>query len=141
MTNLVSNTFQRSGEVMVKSFHGGYIQVGYFAPAHNVYLAVALIIPQITLSFVSLMITLQTKGETDAIRGWVEQLLKWLAVGCIGVILGVLLLGKDLVPFVLGVDYRPIAVDLLPLSLSLLFLVRVAQRPSSPWSTTSPRRD
>ncbi|MBM3302748.1 MAG: hypothetical protein FJY85_22720, partial [Deltaproteobacteria bacterium] len=122
-THLLISTFQRSGEVMIRSFHGDYTEVGYFSLAYNVYLAIAMIIPQITLSFVPLSTTLLTRGEIHTLKGWMDQLLKWLGAGSMWVVFGVILLGKDLVPLVLGAAYEPVAADLVPLSLGLLSLI------------------
>jgi len=120
VTNLLLSTFQRSGEVMVRFFNGDYVQVGYFGLAYNVYLLAASTIPQFTLAFAPLMTTLLVKGETETLRQWVDHLLKWLAVGGVLVMFFVLLLGKNLVPLVLGIAYQPVATNLLPLSVALL---------------------
>lgn len=120
MINLLLSAFQRSGEVLVRFFNGDYVQVGYFGLAYNVYLLAALAIPQFTLAFAPLMTTLLAKGETETLKQWIDHLLKWLAVGGVWVMFGVLLLGKDLVPLVLGAAYQPVATNLLPLSMALL---------------------
>jgi len=119
-TSLIFTSFNRSGEVLIRFFHGNYVQVGYFGVSYNVYLTVATAIPQFTLAFTPLLTTLLANGDTEAIRQWTEQLLKWLAVGGMLVVFAVLLLGEDLVPIVLGKAYRPVASNLLPLSLALL---------------------
>jgi len=121
MTSLVAAAFQRSGEVLVRSVHADYIQVAYFGLAYNVYLAAAATIPQVTMAFVPLVTTLRTRGETKALREWIEQLLKWLALGGVLILFGTILLGNDLVPLVLGGAYRKVAIHLLPLAISLLF--------------------
>jgi O-antigen/teichoic acid export membrane protein len=118
--NLLHTMFQRSGELLVRFFCGDYVQVGYFGLAYGVYITIALAIPQFTLAFAPLMTTLHTQGETESLKQWVEHLLKWLAVGGTLTVFCVLLLGNDLVPLVLGNAYQSVAINLLPLSMTLL---------------------
>jgi PST family polysaccharide transporter len=117
--NLLSAAFQCSGEVLVRLFYPDYVQVAYFGLANNVYLTIALAIPQFTIAFAPLMITLQAQGKTESVRQWIERLLNGLTVGGMFVVFGVLLLGKNLVPLVLGAAYQPVAANLFPLSLTL----------------------
>ncbi len=120
MINLVLTAFQHSGEVLVRFFYSDYIQVAYFGLAYNVYLTISSAIPQFTWAFAPLMTALLTKGETGSLKQWTEHLIKWLAVGGVWVVYGVLLLGNDLVPLILGGAYKPVTTNLLPLSLALL---------------------
>jgi O-antigen/teichoic acid export membrane protein len=117
--NLLSSAFQYSGEVLVRLFYSDYAQVGFFGLANNVYTTISPAIYQFTIAFVPLMTTLQVKGETKTIKQWLEHLINWLTVGAVFVVFGVLFLGNDLVPLVLGASYQPVATNLLPLSLSL----------------------
>ena len=119
-TNLIFVSFNRSGELLVRILHDNYVQVGYFGVSYSIYLTVATVIPQFTLAFTPLLTTLLTNGDIKAIRQWIEQLHKWLAVGVVLVVFAVLLLGEDLVPIVLGRAYQSVAKNLIPLSLSLL---------------------
>jgi O-antigen/teichoic acid export membrane protein len=122
LSHLIQAAFQHSGSVLIRFFHNDYDQVSYFGLAHGAFLTAVLAISQFTLAFAPFMMTLQIKGETELLRQWTEHLLKWLAVAGILVVFGVLLLGKDLIPLVLGAIYRPVASNLLPLSLTLFSL-------------------
>jgi len=117
--HLLSAASQCSGEVMVRLFYPDYVQVAYFGLANNVFLTIALVIPQFTIAFTPFMITLQTQGKNKILRQWIEQLINGLTVGGMFVVFGVLLLGNNLVPLVLGAAYQPVAANLLPLSLTL----------------------
>ena len=64
--NLLSAAFQSSGEVLMRLFYPDYEQVAYFGLANNVYLTIGLAIPQFTIAFAPLMITLQAQGETES---------------------------------------------------------------------------
>jgi len=117
--NLLSAAFQRSGEVLVRLFYPDYVQVGYFGLANNVYLTISLVIPQFTIAFAPFMVTLQAQGKTKILRQWIERLINGLTAGGMFAVFGVLLLGKNLVPLVLGAAYQPVATNLLPLSITL----------------------
>jgi O-antigen/teichoic acid export membrane protein len=117
--NLLASIFQHSGEVLVRLFYPDYVQVGYFGLAHNVYLTILKVIQQFTIAFAPFMITLQAQGETKALKQWIERLINWLTVGGVFVVFSVLLLGNDLVPWVLGAAYQPVTANLLPLSLTI----------------------
>jgi O-antigen/teichoic acid export membrane protein len=117
--NLLSSAFQYSGEVLVRLFYPDYVQVGYFGLANNVYSTISPAIHQFTIAFAPLMMTLQAQGETEILKQWMEHLINWLTVGVVFVVFGVLLLGNDLVPLVLGASYQPVANNLLPLSMTL----------------------
>jgi len=117
--NLLTSTFQHSGEILVRFFYPDYVQVAYFGLAYDVSQRVSAFIPQLTLAFAPFMVTLLAQGETKALKQWIEQLINWLTVGGVFVFFGVLLLGNDLVPLVLGAAYQPVATNLLPLSMVL----------------------
>ena len=65
------------------------------------------------------MITLQAQGKTEIVRQWIERLINGLTVGGMFVVFGVLFLGNNLVPLILGAAYLPVAANLFPLSLTL----------------------
>jgi O-antigen/teichoic acid export membrane protein len=122
VTDLLFTAFQYSGPSMVRAISGDYAQVAYFGAAFSVYRLIASLLPQLTLSFAPLLLSLLAAGQTQAIQDWVERLLKALALVGVLIVFGVLLLGDDLVPAVLGAAYRPVVANLLPLSLTALAL-------------------
>jgi O-antigen/teichoic acid export membrane protein len=117
--NLLASAFQRSGEVLVRFFYPDYVQVGYFGLANNVSFTISTAIRHFIIAFAPLLMTLQAKGELETIKQWLEHLINWLGVGAVFVVFGVLFLGNDLVPIVLGTAYHPVATNLLLLSLTL----------------------
>jgi O-antigen/teichoic acid export membrane protein len=119
-SNLLLVLCQRSGEALVRLFSGDYVQVAYYGLACSVYLIAAHGIWQLVLSFVPLLTVLLERKETEALKQWIERLLKWLAIGGVLAVFSVLLLGDDLVPLVLGAGYQPVAAHLFPLTLALL---------------------
>ncbi|MDI7277996.1 MAG: oligosaccharide flippase family protein [Anaerolineae bacterium] len=119
-SDLLVSAFANSGEVLVQAATGDYAQVGYFGLADNVYRVASQTISQFVLAFLPLLSALQAGGEADALRAWVERILKWLAVGGVFLVYGALFLAADLVPPLFGAAYRPAAAYLLPLALTLL---------------------
>jgi O-antigen/teichoic acid export membrane protein len=79
-----------------------------------------LLISQVGLAFAPLLVNLLSREEPASVKGWIERLLKWLAMGGVIAVWGLLLLGDNLVPLVLGRSYSPVVPNLLPLLLALL---------------------
>lgn len=119
MFNFLLSAFHHSGEVLIRFFYPDYVQVAYFGLAYLVYLTISGVIPQLTLAFTPLLVTLLAQGETKALKQWIEYLINWLTVGGVFIFFSLLLLGNDLVPWVLGDAYRPVATHLLPLFITL----------------------
>jgi O-antigen/teichoic acid export membrane protein len=117
--DLLLSAFRRSGEALVRAITLDYAQVGYFGLAYNVYLTAGLAIPRLALAFAPLLVTLLAEGQIQSLRAWVERLVKWLAIGAVLVLFGVLLVGSDVVPLALGDDYGAVTANLIPLALSL----------------------
>lgn len=112
--------FQRSGEPLVRLFHGDYAQVGYFGLAYKGYLTAEAIIPQLTLSFVPFLVTVNGQQGPGGVARWAERLVRWLGIAGMLGIGGVCLLAGDVVPAVLGAAYAPVALLLVPLAWSLI---------------------
>jgi O-antigen/teichoic acid export membrane protein len=120
--DLVLAAFERSGGALVRATCRDYAQVGFFGVAYSAYLTAAVAIPQIALAFASFLTMLRLEGDRAAVCLWIERLLKWLALGSVVVVLAAVLLGRDLVPLVLGSAYRPVASNLFPLAVGLVAL-------------------
>lgn len=111
-----------SGEPIVRIVSGDYAEVGYFAIAHVMYLAGVAAVSQASLLFVPLLSDLLARGDTAGGTRFVERLLTWLmAAGVVGVF-ACFLLGDGVVTLLLGPGYGPVAANLLPLSVALLFV-------------------
>lgn len=120
ISHLMIAASNHSGAALVRFFHGEYVQVSYFSLAFSGFLTAAVAIPHLTLAFASFMTTLRGKGRMEEFREWTEHLIKWLTAAGVSVCFGVLLLGNDLIPLILGSTYRAVSTNLLPLSLALL---------------------
>jgi O-antigen/teichoic acid export membrane protein len=134
--DLLIATNQRSGQALVAAVTGDYVQVGYFGAAHNIFITVALILPQLALAFLPLLSSLSAQGRLNDLKEWIERLLKWLAVLGMLVVFAVLLLGDDLIPLVLGEAFRPMVFNLLILTLALPLwaLITVARVLAMVWN-------
>jgi O-antigen/teichoic acid export membrane protein len=120
--NLLLALAQRSGETVVRLATANYVQVGYYGAAYSIYLTGGHALWQAALSFGPLLMTLLATGHADQVNAWLERLLKWMFVAASLASLATLLVADDLVPLVLGTDYRPVADCLWPLSLALFAL-------------------
>lgn len=122
-SNLLLSAFQRSGETFVRIITHDYVQVGYFGLAYNIYLAAGITLPEFSLAFAPWFTIHKLEGKASLIRLWTERLLKWMTIGSIIVVFATLLLSKNIVPVILGNEYKAVADYLVPLSLSLLPVV------------------
>jgi len=122
ISQLISTALYYSGGVLTRAVNPDYTQVSYFELAHKVFTTASFAYPQFSLSFAPLMTILLKKGNTENLRQWVEQLLKWLAVAGVGAMFCFLFLGGDMVRLILGKAYQPVATNLLPLSFVFLFM-------------------
>lgn len=120
VSDLLAAAFQSSGSALVRAISGDYAGVAFFGLAYNMYLAVALAIPQFSLAFAPLLSSLLARGDLAALRAWSERLLKWLAVGAMVLVLGALFLAGNVAPVLLGRAYRPVAAELVLLALALV---------------------
>jgi O-antigen/teichoic acid export membrane protein len=120
--DLVISAIERSGAVLVRVVTHDYAQVGLFGVSYQVFMAAVLSTSQISSSFVPVLTVLRAKHEDDELRLWVERLVKWLALIASLGLLGSLILGKDIVPLVLGRAYFPVYRNLEALAATLLLL-------------------
>ena len=119
---LVASAFERSGAVLVRSATHDYVQVGLFGVSYQIFAAAMLSSNQIATSFVPLITVLRAKGESSELKIWVARLVKWLAVVAMLGFLGSVILGKDIVPMVLGRAYASVFRNVAVMSATLLFL-------------------
>lgn len=117
--NLLLSLAHHSGETVVRLATASYAQVGYFGAAYSIYLTGANAFWQGTIAFGPLLVTQFHAGQTAAVGRWLERLLKWMVVVASVTCLATLLVGDDLVPLVLGAEFRPVTGSLWPLSLAL----------------------
>jgi len=120
--NLLMALTQRSGETLVRFSTNSYAEVGFFGAAYAIYLTVAHALWQLVVSFAPFLIVLLERGQRDAIVGWLERLLKYLVAVAVLCLAGAIFVSQDLVPLVLGAPYRPVATNVLPLTVTLLTL-------------------
>lgn len=110
----------RSGAVIVRLATGSYVQVGYFGAALAIYQTGGHAMWQVALSFAPFFVGRFHAGERRAVAGWLERLLALLVIGAVVVNLAVLFVGADLVSWLLGEAYAPVAASLGPLAAGLV---------------------
>ncbi len=109
-----------SAEALVRGITGDYVQVGYVGLAWRVFMTMAMVIPQLSSTFIPLLTAWHTQGRTKAVEVWIERLLRYTLIGGTLASLGVLFLAADLVPVVLGAEFSPAAGNLMWLILTLI---------------------
>lgn len=124
--DLVSAVFERSSDVLLRSARGDYAQIGFFRVAYSVYSTGATGIPRLTLALAPLLAMLYLENRQAAVRAWIERLTRWLAVACTVVMLAAILVGRELIPLVLGRAFEPVVPSMMVLTAGLIF-----------WSLTS----
>jgi O-antigen/teichoic acid export membrane protein len=75
---------------------------------------------QFALAFAPFLAGLLARREALAVKQWVEQLLRWQAISGILAAFGALFLADSLIPMLLGEAFRPVALNLVIMTLSLL---------------------
>ena len=114
--------FLGSGEILVRTFAGPYVEIGYFSLAHGAYLVVVSTIPQIMLAFLPFLGQLRDGGQAEELARWSARLVRMLAAtGVLGVS-ATYFLAEAYVPLLFGAAYAPVAANLLPLSAAVLAL-------------------
>jgi len=114
------SSFQYSGVTLIRLITDNYNEVSYFGLAFQGFIMPAAAFDQLALAFAPFLAGLLARQETEAIKYWVEQLLKWLVVSSVLVVFVTLFLADSLIPLLLGKAFRPVAVNLMILTLSLL---------------------
>jgi O-antigen/teichoic acid export membrane protein len=120
VADIIMATLQYSGATLITLVTQDYTQVSYFGLAYQGYMMVVVFFNQFAMAFAPFLAGLQARQDPLAIKYWVEQLLKWLAIGSILIAFGALFLADALVPLLLGEAFRPVALNLVIMTLSLL---------------------
>ena len=118
--NLLLIAFQASGESLVRLVTHDYAEVSYFGIANSIHLSAVAALQQLSLAFAALLTTLRAQRADAALREGLRRLVSWTAAAGVAAVLGVLLLGPDLVPLVVGRSFEPVATTLIPMTLALL---------------------
>jgi O-antigen/teichoic acid export membrane protein len=120
--NVLIAMVQRSGEAVLTLSAGDYVEVGYFGAAYAIYLTIAQALWQSAITFAPLLVTEMHRGEVEFTREWLGRILKWMLIAVSLVGASIVVLGRDLVPVLLGPAYAPVAVNLVPLACTLFSL-------------------
>ena len=120
--NLLIALVQRSGESIVSVAHGDYAEVGYFGAAYAIYLTFAQVLWQSAIAFAPLLVNQIQGGEIESVKAWLSRILKWMLIVVTFVASAITIVGRDLVPLLLGPAYEPVTSNLVPLSLALFSL-------------------
>jgi O-antigen/teichoic acid export membrane protein len=118
--DIILSTLQYSGASLIQVISGDYTQVSYFGLAYQGYIMAMAFLNQFALAFAPFLAGLLARQEESVARQWVEQLLRWQAISSVLVAFGALFLADPLIPVLLGEAFRPVAPNLVIMTLSLL---------------------
>lgn len=119
-SNLLGIAFQGSGEALVRGISGDYAEVSYFGVANGAFLTGVAAIQQLSLAFVPALVLLRQEGKGVLMDEVARRLVTGLTAGSMAVALAALLMAPDLIPAVVGRAYRPVAANLVPMTLTLV---------------------
>jgi O-antigen/teichoic acid export membrane protein len=120
--NLLLALTQRTGEAMVRFSTGSYEEVGYFGAAYAIYQTVAHGYWQVVVSLAPHLIVELEHGRRDVVARWLERLMTYAVAAAVVLVAGAVLVGQDLVAVLLGPDYASVALNIVPLTATLLAL-------------------
>jgi len=120
-SEIILAVFQFSGAGMIWLVKEDYAQVSYYGLAYQGYILVAMALAQFAMAFAPFLTGLMVRQDTDGLKQALEQLLKWLGMTSVLVFLGALFLADSLVPFLMGDAFRPVSINLVIMTLALLF--------------------
>jgi len=118
--NLLLTLTQRSGETLVRFATGSYEEVGFFGAAYAVHLTVAHAMGQLVASLAPHLVGEFEQAGRAAIAPWLERVLKYLVAAAVLCAAGAALVGRDLVPALMGTQFTPVAANLTVLTVTLL---------------------
>jgi O-antigen/teichoic acid export membrane protein len=118
--DIILSTLHYSGATLIKVINQDYNQVSYFGLAYQGYILSAASLGKMALAFAPFLTGLMARHETAALKNWVEQLLKWHAISGILIVFGALFLADPVIPWLIGESFRPVALNLVIMTLSLL---------------------
>ena len=117
---LLAGLTQRSGEVIVRLSTGRYEDVGFFGAAYAIYLTVSFALWNATFACVPFIVGSIERGRRADAAAWLERLLTYTAIAGAAGLAAAVVVGPDLVPFVLGRSYGPVAATVVPLMAAIL---------------------
>ena len=118
--NLLLTLTQRSGETLVRFATGSYEEVGFFGAAYAVHLTVAHAMGQLVASLAPHLVGEYEQDRRQAIAAWLERALKCLVAVAVLSAAGAALVGRSVVPALMGAQYSSVAANLAVLTLTLL---------------------
>jgi len=118
--SMLTSLFQRSGEPLIRIFHGDYAEVAFFGIAYSGYSVTEALIPQLTLSFAPFLTSLLARDERERVSRWAGRLLQWIGIVGVLAVGGAFLIADDVVSVVFGPEFAAVGIALVPLALTLL---------------------
>ncbi len=122
ISEVVLSTFQFAGSAIILFMSANYNEVSFFGLAYQGCTLMSVAFFQLTMAFAPFLALLLARQDSSSLRWWVEHLLKWLGVSGIMCFLGALFLADTLLPLLMGQAFRPVANNLVVMTIALPFL-------------------
>ena len=113
------NVWQRLGNVLVERLTGEPSQIAYFDIANQFFLIIISITVMVINSLIPIFSSFQASGNTEKIQLWSRRIVKYMTIVNVMVVAGVIFLGEDLIPFLIGRDFEAVTPNLLILCFGL----------------------
>ncbi len=117
---LVATSARHSGESILRLLDLPYESIGHFGLAYNIAGMGTLALSQVVFSFLPLTVQLSQASESGRVQAVLQSLLKLLTALGVLVLYATLWLGPVLIPALLGDSFRPVAMLLVPMALSVV---------------------
>jgi O-antigen/teichoic acid export membrane protein len=118
--NLMLTLAQQSGETVVRLATSSYTEVGYFGAAHSIYMTGAHALWQAAIAFGPMLVGMMAASGPEAVGLWLSRLFKSMCMLAAGAALVTVFVADDLVPLVLGSEFRPVSATVLPMAFALM---------------------
>ena len=119
------NVWQRLGNIMIERLTGDPSQIAYFDIANQFFLIIISVTVMVINSLIPIFSTFQATGNVDRIQLWSRRIVKYMTIVNVMVVAGVLFLGSDLIPLLIGQDFEAVTPNLLILCIGLFASVLI----------------
>jgi O-antigen/teichoic acid export membrane protein len=115
----LSNVWQRLGNVLINHITHDSRAVAFFDLANQGFLVVISMTVMIINSLVPMFSKLLLVGKEEKVLEWSGRLVRYVSILSVLAVAGVLFLGSDLIPFLIGEEYSEVVPNTVVLLLSL----------------------
>jgi O-antigen/teichoic acid export membrane protein len=116
---LFLNLWQRLGNLLIEHLLRDSSEVAYFDIANQFFLVILSITVMIINSLIPIFSTFAQAGRGDTVAAWSRRLVKYVTILNMTAFGGLLILGADLIPMLIGGDFEDVYPNVIVLSVAL----------------------